>query len=105
MVLAVSRQLPPLLAVVVGAEKPSVSVQPAAAQREREDMVSGSAEEPTAAEGVANLRSVEQEVVRLAIQAPVEGRLQEVEFDFNLDHDRPKHVRLAPVALEFIYLT
>lgn len=44
---------------------------------------------------VVKLRRADQDVVKLAIQAPLEGRLQEAEFDFDLNHDCPKQVRLA----------
>ena len=42
---------------------------------------------------VANLQGPEQEIMRLVMHTRMEGRLQEVEFDFNLDHDSPKQVR------------
>lgn len=78
--------------VEVEAEKPSVTAQPA--DQERQDAaVSGPAEEHVAGVRVATLQGADQGVVRLAIQAPIEGRLQEVEFDFNLDLDRPRQVR------------
>lgn len=41
---------------------------------------------------VANLQGPEQEIMRLVMHTHMEGRLQEVEFDFNLDHDSPKQV-------------
>lgn len=43
---------------------------------------------------IANLQGPEQEIMRLVMHTHVEGRLQEVEFDFNLDHDHPEQVRL-----------
>lgn len=90
-----SLQLPPLLMVGVEAEKPSVSAQPT--DQERRDTVPGSAEDYILEVKAVNLQGEEEEeVVRLAIQAPIEGQSQEVEFDFNLNHDRPKQVRFAP---------
>ncbi|CAM9473322.1 unnamed protein product, partial [Laminaria digitata] len=41
---------------------------------------------------VANLQGPEQEIMRLVMHTHMEGRLQEVEFEFNLDHDSPKQV-------------
>eukprot|EP00903_Cladosiphon_okamuranus_P014963 g13850.t1 len=77
----------------VEAEKPSVSAQPTDQERQdRSTAVPGSAEKHAADVKVANLQRPEQEVIRLAIQAPIEGKLQEVEFDFNLEHDRPEQV-------------
>lgn len=42
---------------------------------------------------IANLQGPEQEIMRLVMHTHVEGRLQEVEFDFNLDQDHPEQVR------------
>lgn len=42
---------------------------------------------------IANLQGPEQEVMRLVMHTHIEGRLQEVEFDFNLDDDHPEQVR------------
>lgn len=41
---------------------------------------------------IANLQGPEQEVMRLVMHTYIEGRLQEVEFDFNLSHDHPEQV-------------
>lgn len=41
---------------------------------------------------IANLQGPEQEIMRLVMHALIEGRLQEVEFDFNLDQDHPGQV-------------
>lgn len=87
-----SHQLPPLLMLGVEAEKTSVLAQPTDQERQDSSTVPGFAEEHVAEVKVANLQGAEQEVVRLVIQAPIEGRLQEVKFEFNLDNDRPKQV-------------
>lgn len=83
----------------VEAEKPSLSGQAPDLDRQDADATtasgSGFAEERVAELRVANLQGANREIVRLAIQAPIEGRLQEVEFDFNLDLDRPRQVRFA----------
>ncbi|CAN0309811.1 unnamed protein product, partial [Hapterophycus canaliculatus] len=42
---------------------------------------------------IANLQGPEQEIMRLVMHTHIEGRLQEVEFDFNLDQDHPEQVR------------
>lgn len=49
---------------------------------------------------VANLQGPEQEIMRLVMHTHVEGRLQEVDFDFNLEHDHPDQVgvRRSPQA-------
>lgn len=43
---------------------------------------------------IANLQGPEQEIMRLVMHTHVEGRLQEVDFDFNLDYDHPEQVRV-----------
>lgn len=75
-------------------EKPPVSAQQS--DQDLQDMLSGRA---TGSAGrfqteikIANLQGPEQEIMRLVMHTHIEGRLQEVEFDFNLDHDHPKQV-------------
>lgn len=75
------------------AEKPSVSAQPA--DQKRQGNVSGSAGGAVTEVHVANLRGAEQDFVTLAIQAPMDGQLHEVEFDFNLGHDSPRQVQFV----------
>lgn len=45
---------------------------------------------------VANLQGPEQEIMRLVMHTHVEGRLQEVDFDFNLEYDHPDQVGDRP---------
>lgn len=45
---------------------------------------------------IANLQGPEQDIMRLVMHTHVEGRLQEVEFDFNLDTEDPEQVRRRP---------
>lgn len=91
---------PPSVPVgAVEGEKPPVPVPVPAQQSDQElqDMLSGR----TAGSGarfqteikIANLQGPEQEIMRLVMHTHIEGRLQEVEFDFNLDHDHPEQVR------------
>lgn len=42
---------------------------------------------------IANLQGPEQEIMRLVMHTHVDRRLQEVDFDFNLDYDHPDQVR------------
>lgn len=86
---------PPSLPVVGGeGEKQPVSAQQS--DQELQDMLSG---RTTGSAGrfqteikIANLQGPEQEIMRLVMHTHIEGRLQEVEFDFNLDHDHPNQV-------------
>ena len=41
----------------------------------------------------ATSQGTERDVMRLVMHTHVEGRLQEVEFDFNLEHDSAVEVR------------
>lgn len=45
---------------------------------------------------IANLQGPEQEIMGLVMHTRVDGRLQEVEFDFNLDYDHPDEVGSGP---------
>ncbi|CAM9818779.1 unnamed protein product, partial [Ectocarpus sp. 4 AP-2014] len=75
-------------------ENPPVSAQQS--DQELQDMLSGRAAGSTGRchteIKMANLQGSEQEIVRLVMHTHIEGRLQEVEFDFNLDTDHPKQV-------------
>ncbi len=68
----------------------------APSDQELQDMLSGRTAGSTARcqteIKIANLQGPEQEIMRLVMHTHIEGRLQEVEFDFNLDHDHPKQV-------------
>lgn len=44
---------------------------------------------------IANLQGPEQEIMKLVMHTPIEGRMQEVEFKYNLDSDHPKQVGSA----------
>ena len=76
-------------------EKPPVSLQQS--DQELQDMLSGrsagSAARFQTEIKIANLQGPEQEIMRLVMHTHIEGRLQEVEFDFNLDLDHPEQVR------------
>lgn len=71
------------------------SASVAQADQELQEMLSG---RPVGLGGlptevkIANLQGPEQEVMRLVMHTHIEGRLQEVEFDFNLDDDHPEQV-------------
>ncbi|CBJ26117.1 conserved unknown protein [Ectocarpus siliculosus] len=75
-------------------ENPPVSAQQS--DQELQDMLSGraagSAGRCLTEIKIANLQGSEQEIMRLVMHTHIEGRLQEVEFDFNLDTDHPKQV-------------
>lgn len=76
-------------------EKPPMSAQQS--DQELQGMLSGrtagSAARLQTEIKIANLQGPEQEIMRLVMHTHIEGRLQEVEFDFNLDHDHPEQVR------------
>lgn len=48
---------------------------------------------------VTNLQGQEQEVMRMVMHTQVDGRMQEVEFDFNLDYDLPEQVLIMNMEL------
>lgn len=90
--------LPPPTQPVAGGEGEKHPVSAHQSDQELQDMLSGRA---TGSAGrfqteikIANLQGPEQEIMRLVMHTHIEGRLQEVEFDFNLDHDHPKQVCL-----------
>eukprot|EP00752_Nemacystus_decipiens_P009890 g8823.t1 len=75
-------------------DRPPVSLHQS--DQELQDMLSGRAAGSAARFQteikIANLQGPEQEIMRLVMHTHIEGRLQEVEFDFNLDLDHPEQV-------------
>lgn len=81
-------------------ERPPVPLQQS--DQELQDMLSGrtagSAARFQTEIKIANLQGPEQEIMRLVMHTHIEGRLQEVEFDFNLDLDHPEQVRCLDIT-------
>lgn len=73
-------------------DKPPLTVQ---TDQELQELLSGRALGPGQRQAeikIANLQGPDQEIMRLVMHTQIEGRLQEVEFGFNLDHDHPEQV-------------
>lgn len=50
---------------------------------------------------IANLQGPEREIMRMVMHAYIDGRMQEVEFDFNLEEEHPDEVSGVEVVSEY----